>query len=135
MSDPASAMQPLTATITELVDQFLEMASSRDVEPPGSDSRQAGLMYELDTLVSDYLDQNQLSTDEFHHLEQQVLNTIAEDLINESEALNENDSLDLTQDDLGNFDAESVFTALDLSLMETTIEAPSESFGIDAMDG
>ena len=135
MSDPASAMQPLTATITELVDQFLEMASSPDIEPPGSDSRQAGLMYELDTLVSDYLDQNQLSTDEFHHLEQQVLNTIAEDLINESEALNENDSLDLTQDELGNFDAESVFTALDLSLLETTIEAPSESFGIDAMDG
>ena len=135
MSDPASAMQPLTAPITELVDQFLEMASSRDIEPPGSDSRQAGLMYELDTLVSDYLDQNQLSTDEFHHLEQQVLNTIAEDLINESEALNENDSLDLTQDELGNFDAESVFTALDLSLMETTIEAPSESFGIDAVDG
>ena len=135
MSDPASAMQPLTATITELVDQFLEMASSPDIEPPGSDSRQAGLMYELDTLVSDYLDQNQLSTDEFHHLEQQVLNTIAEDLINESEALNENDSLDLTQDELGNFDAESVFTAPDLSLLETTIEAPSESFGIDAMDG
>ena len=128
-------MQSITGTITELVDQFLEMASSRDVEPPGSDSRQAGLMYELDTLVSDYLDQNQLSTDEFHHLEQQVLNTIAEDLISESEALNENDSLDLTQDDLGNFDAESVFTALDLSLMETTIEAPSESFGIDAVDG
>ena len=135
MSDPASAMQPLTATITELVDQFLEMASSPDIEPPGSDSRQAGLMYELDTLVSDYLDQNQLSTDEFHHLEQQVLNTIAEDLISESEALNENDSLDLTQDELGNFDAESVFTALDLSLLETTIEAPSESFGIDAVDG
>ena len=128
-------MQSITGTITELVDQFLEMASSRDVEPPGSVSRQAGLMYELDTLVSDYLDQNQLSTDEFHHLEQQVLNTIAEDLINESEALNENDSLDLAQDELGNFDAESVFTALDLSLMETTIEAPSESFGIDAMDG
>ena len=128
-------MQSITGTITELVDQFLEMASSRDVEPPGSDSRQAGLMYELDTLVSDYLDQNQLSTDEFHHLEQQVPNTIAEDLISESEALNENDSLDLTQDELGNFDAESVFTALDLSLMETTIEAPSESFGIDAVDG
>ena len=135
MAESTHFMEPITTTVTELVDQFLEMASSPDVEPPGSDSRQAGLMYELDTLVSDYLDQNQLSADEFHHLEQQVLNTIAEDLINESEALNENDSLDLTQDELGNFDAESVFTALDLSLLETTIEAPSESFGIDAMDG
>ena len=135
MTDPTAAMEPITTTVTELVDQFLEMASSPDFEPPGSDSRQAGLMYELDTLVSDYLDQNQLSTDEFHHLEQQVLNTIAEDLINESEALNKNDSIDLSQDELGNFYAESVFTALDLSLMETSIEAPIESFGIDAMDG
>ena len=131
MTDPTAAMEP----ITELVSQFLDMARSQNIEPLGSVARQAGLMYELDTLVSDFLDQNQLSADEFHHLEQQVLNTIAEDLINESEALNENDSLDLTQDELGNFDAESVFTALDLSLMETTIEAPSESFGIDAVDG
>ena len=135
MAESTHFMEPITTTVTGLVDQFLEMASSPDVEPPGSDSRQAGLMYELDTLVSDYLDQNQLSSDEFHHLEQQVLNTIAEDLINGSEVQNENGSLDLTQDELGNFDAESVFTALDLSLMETSIEAPSESFGIDAMDG
>ena len=97
MAESTHFMEPITTTVTELVDQFLEMASSPDVEPPGSDSRQAGLMYELDTLVSDYLDQNQLSTDEFHHLEQHVLNTIAEDLINESEALNENDSLDLAK--------------------------------------
>ena len=90
-------------------------------------------MYELDTLVSDFLDQNQMSGDEFHNLEQQVLNSIAEDLISDS---NENDSLlALDHDELGNFDAESVFTALDLSLMETTIEPPSESFGIDAVDG
>ena len=92
-------------------------------------------MHELDTLVSDFLDQNQLSAGEFQYLEKQVLNTIAEDLINESEALNKNDSIDLSQDELGNFYAESVFTALDLSLMETSIDASSESFGIDAMDG
>ena len=131
MTDPTAAME----TITELVSQFLELARNSNIEPPGSGARQAGLMHELDTLVSDYLDQNQLSTDEFHYLEKQVLNTIAEDLINESEELNENDPLDLSQDELGNFEAESVFTALDLSLMETTIEAPNESFGTDAMDG
>ena len=129
MTDSTPAMEP----ITELVSQFLDMARNSEIEPPGSGARQAGLMYELDTLVSDFLDQNQMSGDEFHNLEQQVLNSIAEDLISDS---NENDSLlALDHDELGNFDAESVFTALDLSLMETTIEPPSESFGIDAMDG
>ena len=128
MTDSTHAMEP----ITELVSQFLDMARNSEIEPPGSGARQAGLMYELDTLVSDFLDQNQMSDDQFHNLEQQVLNSIAEDLISDS---NENDSLALDHDELGNFDAESVFTALDLSLMETTIEPPSESFGIDAVDG
>ena len=128
MTDSTTAMEP----ITELVSQFLDMARNSEIEPPGSGARQAGLMYELDTLVSDFLDQNQMSGDEFHNLEQQVLNSIAEDLISDS---NENGSLALDHDELGNFDADSVFTALDLSLMETTIEPPSESFGIDAVDG
>ena len=129
MTAPSLSM----GSITELVGQFLDMARNSEIEPPGSGARQAGLMYELDTLVSDFLDQNQMSGDEFHNLEQQVLNSIAEDLISDS---NENDSLlALDHDELGNFDAESVFTALDLSLMETTIEPPSESFGIDAVDG
>ena len=121
------------ASIPELVTQFLDTAKESGANALDSATRQADLMYELDTLVSDFLDQNQMSGDEFHNLEQQVLNSIAEDLISDS---NENDSLlALDHDELGNFDAESVFTALDLSLMETTIEPPSESFGIDAMDG
>ena len=127
MTDSTPAMEP----ITELVSQFLDMARNSEIEPPGSGARQAGLMYELDTLVSDFLDQNQMSGDEFHNLEQQVLNSIAEDLISDSD---ENNSVALDHDELGNFDAESVFTALDLSMLETSIEAPSESFGIDAMD-
>ena len=120
------------ASIPELVTQFLDIAKESGANALDSTTRQADLMYELDTLVSDFLDQNQMSGDEFHNLEQQVLNSIAENLISDS---NENDSLALDHDELGNFDAESVFTALDLSLMETTIEPPSESFGIDAMDG
>ena len=119
-------------SIPELVTQFLDTARDSGANYLDSATRQADLMYELDTLVSDFLDQNQMSGEEFHNLEQKVLNSIAEDLIGES---NENDSLSLDHDELGNFDAESVFTALDLWLMETTIEAPSESFGIDAMDG
>ena len=119
-------------SIPELITQFLDTARVSGANYLDSATRQADLMYELDTLVSDFLDQNQMSGEEFHNLEQKVLNSIAEDLIGES---NENDSLSLDHDELGNFDAESVFTALDLWLMETTIEAPSESFGIDAMDG
>ena len=119
-------------SIPDLVTQFLDTARDSGANYLDSATRQADLMYELDTLVSDFLDQNQMSGEEFHNLEQKVLNSIAEDLIGES---NENDSLSLDHDELGNFDAESVFTALDLALMETTIEAPSESFGIDAMDG
>ena len=121
------------ASIPELVTQFLDTAKESGANALDSATRQADLMYELDTLVSDFLDQNQMSGDEFHNLEQQVLNSIAEDLISDS---NENDSLlALDHDEHGNFDAESVFTALDLSLMEPTIEPPSESFGIDAVDG
>ena len=119
-------------SIPELVTQFLDTARGSGADYLDSVTRQADLMYELDTLVSDFLDQNQMSGEEFHNLEQEVLNSIAEDLISER---NENDSISLDHDELGNFDAESVFTALDLSLMETTIEAQSESFGIDAMDG
>ena len=120
------------ASIPELVTQFLDTAKESGANALDSATRQADLMYELDTLVSDFLDQNQMSGDEFHNLEQQVLNSIAEDLISDN---SENDSLALDHDELGNFDAESVFTALDLSLMEPTIEPPSESFGIDAVDG
>ena len=119
-------------SIPELVTQFLDTARGSGANHLDSVTRQADLMYELDTLVSDFLDQNQMSGEEFHNLEQEVLNSIAEDLISER---NENDSRSLDHDELGNFDAESVFAALDLSLMDTNIEGPSESFSIDAMDG
>ena len=127
-------MEPITATITDLVGQFLEMARTSDIEPPGSGARQAGLMYELDTLVSDFLDQNQLSADDFHHLEQQVLNTIAEDLISEGNGGDESGGFSLNHDELGNFDAESVFTALDLSILETSVDAPNDAFGVDGIE-
>ncbi|AII48939.1 hypothetical protein KR52_07265 [Synechococcus sp. KORDI-52] len=115
-----------------MVDQFLEVARNGGNEPPGSETRQADLMYELDSLVSDFLDENQLDANEFSSIEQQVLNSIAEDLINEE---TETNALEMDQDELGNFDAGSVFSALDMTLMEASVEAPSSSFGVDAMDG
>ena len=86
-------------------------------------------------VFGDFLDQNQLSADEFNHLEQQVLNTIAEDLISEGSTSSENDSFALNHDELGNFDAESVFTALDLSILDVSVDQPNEAFVVDGIDG
>lgn len=135
MTNSTSPIEPIAATITDLVSQFLDMARNSEIEPPGSGARQAGLMYELDTLVSDFLDQNQLSADEFNSLEQQVLNTIAEDLISEVSTNSENADFALNHDELGNFDAESVFTALDLSILDVSVDQPNEAFVVDGIDG
>mgnify|MGYP001035826623 CR=1 FL=1 len=75
-------MESITATIIDLVGQFLDMVRNSEIEPPGSGVRQAGLMYEL-----------------------------------------------------GNFDAESVFTALDLSILEVSVDQPIEAFVVDGIDG
>ncbi|MDA9762090.1 hypothetical protein N9C84_03365 [Desulfobacterales bacterium] len=135
MTNSTSPIEPIAATITDLVGQFLDMARNSEIESPGSGARQAGLMYELDTLVSDFLDQNQLSVDEFNSLEQQVLNTIAEDLLSEGSTNSESTDFALNHDELGNFDAESVFTALDLSILEVSVDQPNEAFVVDGIDG
>jgi len=120
-------------SITDLIDQFIETARCTTSGLPNSDSRQADLMYELDSLVSDFLDQNQLSTDEFVNLERQILNTIAEDLIREGSIISENDCLELNHDESGNFDAESVLIALDSSIVEASVGLANYSIGADGM--
>ncbi len=113
MTDIFSSVTAIDSSITDVVSQFLEMASGNQTDHSASGTRQADLMYELDSLVSDFLDQNQISSKEYNVLEQQVLNSVAEELILKSE---QNDVLDLTADDQGNYDAESVMAALDLDL-------------------
>ena len=120
-------------SITDLIDQFIETARCTTSGLPNSDSRQADLMYELDSLVSDFLDQNQLSTDEFVNLERQILNTIAEDLIREGSIISENDCLELNHDESGNFDAESVLIALDSSIVEASVGLANYGIGADGM--
>ena len=120
-------------SITDLIDQFIETARCTTIGLPSSDSRQADLMYELDSLVSDFLDQNQLSNDEFVNLERQVLNTIAEDLIREGSIISENDCLELNHDESGNFDAESVLIALDSSIVEASVGLANYGIGADGM--
>ena len=132
MTESNHFMDPITTTVTELVDRFLEMARSPNVEAPGSDARQAVLMYELDSMVSDFLDQHQLSSDEFMLLEQQVLKSIAEEL-----TLEEADSgdLQLNPDDEGNFSADSVLAALDLSITDHGLNDSVPSADPVGLDG
>lgn len=131
MTDIFSSVTAIDSSITDVVTQFLEMASGNQTDHPASRTRQADLMYELDSLVSDFLDQNQISSEEYNILEQQVLNSVAEELILNSE---QNDSLNLTADDQGNFDAESVMAALDHDL-GVVADLSSPSMNEDGFDG
>ena len=106
-------IEAMTDTVSELVNQFLDMANSLARSSTESTDRQASLMYELDSLISNYLDENQLSTDDYAALEQQVLNSLAEQIILEGDEAKE---IDLGADDNGNFAAESVFSALEMDL-------------------
>ena len=133
MTDSSSHLTAIETSITDVVSQFLDMARTSEIDSPGSTTRQAGLMYELDSLVSDFLDQNQISSEEYNSLEQQVLNSVAEELILDSD---HHDSLDLRADDQGNYDAESVMAAIDLDLSAVDdLNLPSMiSDGFDGLD-
>ena len=102
----------LSESISDLVNQFLDLSRSPEMESSESIGSHLGLMYELDSLVSNFLDQNQLSADQFNAIEQQVLNSLAEDVILEADV--ESSSFELAMDDHGNYDADAVLTALDL---------------------
>ena len=123
-----------TESIPKLVIEFLGTAKDSEGNSFDSATRQADLMYELDTLVSDFIDQNEMSANEFNNLEQQVLNSIAETLIREDSTENDNDELGLNHDNLGNFDAESVLTALDSSLTEELIDVENNAFEINGIE-
>ena len=133
MNDSSSPLTAIESSITDVVSQFLDMARGAEIDSPGRSTRQAGLMYELDSLVSDFLDQNQISSEEYNSLEQQVLNSVAEELILDSD---DHDSLDLRADDQGNYDAESVMAAIDLDLGSLDdLNLPSMmSDGFDGLD-
>ncbi len=131
MIDITSAGAEIGGSITDVVSQFLDMARTSEIDSPGSTTRQAGLMYELDSLVSDFLDQNQISSEEYNMLEQTVLNSVAEELILKSD---DSDSLDLNADDQGNYDAESVMAAVDYNPSDVD-DVSFASASLDGFDG
>ena len=68
--------------ISDLVDAFLEAAQAvvASSDPEVSEARPAELTYELDQVVSNYLDAHQLSTEHYDAIHQDVVNTIAHHL-------------------------------------------------------
>ena len=122
----------LSESISDLVNQFLDLSRSPEMETSDSVGSHLGLMYELDSLVSNYLDQNQLSADQFNAIEQQVLNSLAEDVILEADV--GDNSFELATDDQGNYDADAVLTALDLYNLEAPIDIPLDSADVHVPD-
>lgn len=65
--------------ISDLVGAFLDAAQALvfTFDPNQSDVRPAELSYELDQVVSNYLDEHQLSPENFDAIQQDVINSIA----------------------------------------------------------
>ena len=76
---------PISATIGVLVDTFLEVAQAlaNSEEAVAPELRPAELSYELDQVVSHFLDDHQLSAEHHEALQQEVLNSIAQHLVDE----------------------------------------------------
>ena len=69
----------LSHPISDLVESFLDAAQVvvSSVEPDIIHARPAELTYELDQVVSNYLEDHQLSPDHYDAIHQAVINTIA----------------------------------------------------------
>ena len=129
--DLPDSLIPISESITELVASFLESSRNADAHGHQGTFRQANWMYELDELVSDFLDHHALSTDDFHAIEQQVLNSLAEELMQ-----NDPESFAMEADNQGNFNAESIFSALDqeIAINEASFDAISLTIDFDPAD-
>ena len=97
--------------ISDLVDVFLEAAQAvvASVDPQNSHARPAELTYELDQVVSNYLDTHQLSPDHYDSIQQDVVNTIAHQFTDE--ASDQSGGLQLDQH--GNAGLSDVISLLD----------------------
>jgi hypothetical protein len=73
--------------ISDLVQSFLEAAQALvgSSDPAVSEARPAELSYELDQVVSTYLEDHQLSPALFESIQQDVLNTLADQFSDQGE--------------------------------------------------
>lgn len=97
--------------ISDLVGSFLDAAQSLLASPSGlvRDTLPAELTYELDQVVSHYLDVNELSPDCYHAIQQDVVNSLANDLLAEAD----HESGLIAFDDHGNAGLTDVISFLD----------------------
>ena len=121
--------------ISDLVDAFLEAAQSvvSVADPELSEVRPAELSYELDQVVSTYLEDHQLSPELFESIQQEVVNNIAHQLSPDEAA----SGSPLGFDDEGNAGVTDVISYLDQHYGVDTQQVdydPSSSFSLDSGD-
>jgi hypothetical protein len=84
MSDSSSSS--FEHPIGDLVDALLEAVQSvvLATEENSSQARPAEFIYELDQVVSNYLDDHQISAEQFDSIQQDVVNSLAHQLVDDS---------------------------------------------------
>jgi hypothetical protein len=108
MSD-AAPLDVVGDGIATLIEAFFTaVRASPDLQD--QEDRSAELVYELDQVVTTYLDEQGLSVDAYQLIQQDVLNSIAHDLINQPDAL---DAFYVSFDADGNADPSAVVAAID----------------------
>ncbi len=113
-TEDAMSSSPL---IDELVSGYLDtMQASGDTDGDGHVS-QVELAYGLDEAVSNFLDSNGLSADEFHSIQQEVFNELADQLSD----LDTDASIGSVADAAGDADAASVLAALESNLDDLVV--------------
>ena len=107
-----SSSPPLDHPISDLVGAFLDAAQAvvATIDPVHSEVRPAELSYELDQVVSNYLDQHQLSPEHFEAIQQDVVNSIAQNFDRGSAA---DHGPSILFDDQGNAGVHDVIALLD----------------------
>ncbi|PWL23746.1 MAG: hypothetical protein DCO99_01075 [Synechococcus sp. XM-24] len=112
--EPIAVDSSAVSSVEDLVNSYIEsMHSVGDLDGNG-DLSQSDFASDLDLAVSDYIDANALSADEYGAIEQEVFNLLAEQ-IND---LDPDSPVDIQIDDQGNADAADLIAALDLTFDE-----------------
>jgi hypothetical protein len=117
-----SSVESAPEMIGALIDSFFAaLKDSPDLSAVAE--RPAEMAYELDQVVSSYLEEHQLSAEAYQQIEQDVLNTIAADLqADHLDPLGLGFSLDAD----GNVDPLALFSALDNHFDDWLLADPSQ---------
>ena len=112
--EPIAVDSAAVGSVEDLVSSYLESMHSAGDLDGSEDLSQSEFASDLDLAVSDYIDANALSADEYGAIEQEVFNLLSEQ-IND---LDPDSPVDIQIDDQGNADAAELIAALDLTFDE-----------------